>query len=156
MRRMKCYKCRTEVPEEAKFCSTCGAEQGFSEELIAQAVDGEQEAITELYNRTYNNAYYTVKALIKDEDTILDIVQDSYVKAFKNLNQLKEANKFRAWLKRICHNHAVDYLRKTKPVMFSAMSTNDEKIVEFEDDGRGHRSKRDFQTYKRNFEFFIR
>ena len=131
---MKCYKCRAEVPEEAKFCSTCGAEQGFSEELIAQAVDGEQEAITELYNRTYNNAYYTVKALIKDEDTILDIIQDSYVKAFKNLNQLKEANKFRAWLKRICHNHAVDYLRKTKPVMFSAMSTDDEKIVEFEDD----------------------
>lgn len=131
---MKCYKCRTEVPEGAKFCFKCGAEQGFPEDLIRRAMDGEQEAITELYNRTYNNAYYTVKALIKDEDTALDIIQDSYVKAFKSLNQLKEADKFRAWVKRICHNHAVDYLRKTKPVMFSAMSTDDEKVVEFEDD----------------------
>lgn len=131
---MKCYKCRAEVPEGAKFCPKCGAEQGFSEELIKRAADGEQEAITELYNRTYNNVYFTVKALIKDEDTALDIIQDSYVKAFKNLYQLQDSGKFRAWVKRICHNHAVDYLRKTKPVMFSAMSADDEKAVEFEDD----------------------
>ena len=109
-------------------------EQGFSEELIKRAIDGEQEAITELYNRTYNNAYYTVKALIKDEDTALDIIQDSYVKAFKSLNQLQETDKFRAWIKRICHNRAVDYLRKKKPVMFSAISADEERAVEFEDD----------------------
>lgn len=133
-RKMKCYKCRAEVPEGGKFCFQCGAEQGFSEELIKRAIDGEQEAITELYNRTYNNAYYTVKALIKDEDTALDIIQDSYVKAFKSLNQLQEADKFRAWIKRICHNRAVDYLRKKKPVMFSAISADEERAVEFEDD----------------------
>lgn len=131
---MKCYKCRTEVSAGAKFCSKCGAEQGFSEELMKRAADGEQEAVTELYSRTYNNAYFTVKALIKDEDTVLDIIQDSYVKAFKNLNQLKEADKFRAWIKRICHNQAVDYLRKTKPVMFSVLSADEERAIEFEDD----------------------
>lgn len=122
------------MPEGVKFCSKCGAEQGFDKDLIRRAVDGEQEAITELYNRTYNNAYYTVKSLISDEDTVLDIIQDSYVKAFKNLNQLQEPDKFRAWIKRIAHNHAVDYLRKTKPIMFSTMSTDDESVVEFEDD----------------------
>lgn len=131
---MKCYRCRAEIPEGETFCYQCGAEQGFPEELIKRAIGGEQEAITELYNRTYNNAYFTVKALIKDEDTALDIIQDSYVKAFKNLEQLQEADKFRAWIKRICHNQAVDYLRKTKPVLFSTMSTDDESTVEFEDD----------------------
>ena len=49
--------------------------------LIKNAKNGNQDAITELYNRTYNNVYFTVKALIKSEDTILDIVQDS--KLFK-------------------------------------------------------------------------
>lgn len=131
---MKCYKCRAVMPEGVKFCPQCGAEQGFDKDLIKRAADGEQEAITELYNRTYNNAYYTIKALISDEDTVLDILQDSYLKAFKSLNQLQEADKFRAWIKRIAHNHAVDYLRKTKPVMFSALSTDDESVVEFEDD----------------------
>lgn len=72
--------------------------------------------------------------MIKSEDTILDIVQDSYVKGFKNLSQLQDPDKFRAWIKRIAHNSAVDYLRKTKPVMFSTMSTEDDSFIEFEDD----------------------
>lgn len=131
---MKCFKCGTELPKEVKHCPECGETQGFSEELINRAKDGDQDAISELYNRTYNNVYFTVKALIKSEDTILDIVQDSYVKGFKNLSQLQESDKFRAWMKRIAHNSAVDYLRKAKPVIFSTMSTEEDEVIEFEDD----------------------
>lgn len=131
---MKCFKCGTELPKKSKFCPKCGQAQGFSEELINGAKNGDQDAISELYNRTYNNVYFTVKALIKSEDTILDIVQDSYVKGFKSLSQLQEPDKFRAWMKKIAHNRAVDYLRKTKPVLFSTMSTENDEIFEFEDD----------------------
>lgn len=131
---MKCFKCGAELPPESKVCSKCGEYQGFSEELINKAKNGNQDAISELYNRTYNNVYFTVKALIKSEDAILDIVQDSYVKGFQSLSQLQDPDKFRAWMKRIAHNRAVDYLRKTKPVMFSTLSTEDNEVVEFEDD----------------------
>ena len=131
---MKCFKCGAKLEADSKLCPKCGEPQGFSLDLIENAKKGNQNAITELYNRTYNNVYFTVKALIKSEDTILDIVQDSYVKGFKNLSQLQDPDKFRAWIKRIAHNSAVDYLRKTKPVMFSTMSTEDDAFIEFEDD----------------------
>ena len=131
---MKCFKCGAKLEADSKLCPKCGEPQGFSLDLIENAQKGNQNAITELYNRTYNNVYFTVKALIKSEDTILDIVQDSYVKGFKNLSQLQDPDKFRAWIKRIAHNSAVDYLRKTKPVMFSTMSTEDDSFIEFEDD----------------------
>lgn len=72
--------------------------------------------------------------MVKDEDTVLDILQDTYVKAFASLNQLQDASKFRAWVKRIAYNKTVDYLRKAKPVMFSQMSTDADEMIEFEDD----------------------
>ena len=131
---MKCFNCSAPIDDSARFCPRCGANQGFSDELIARGIAGDQSALTELYNKTYDNVYYTVKALIRDEDTALDIMQDSYLKAFRNLSTLKEADKFRAWIKRIAHNNAVDYLRRTKPVMFSAMPTDEDGAeIEFED-----------------------
>lgn len=131
---MRCFKCGADLPPESRYCSECGEYQGFSAELIERAKNGDQDAMTELYMRTHNNVYHTVKALIQSDDTVLDIVQDSYVKGFHNLSQLQDPDKFRAWMKRIAHNLAVDYLRKARPVMFSALSTEDHEVVEFADD----------------------
>ena len=64
----------------------------------------------------------------------MDILQDSYVKAFRNLHQLREPDKFRAWMKRIVHNGAVDWLRKRKPAVFSEMSYDSEGTVDIPDD----------------------
>lgn len=131
---MKCFNCGNILSDDAKFCSRCGEEQGFSKELTDRAMSGDESALTELYRRTYPFVYKTVSVLIKNEDVVLDILQDSYVKAFQNLGQLKEPDKFRAWVKRIAHNRAIDYLRKAKPVMFSQMSLEADETVEFADD----------------------
>ncbi len=134
---MKCFQCGQSLPGDTRYCSRCGAYQGFSPELLEKARNGEESALTELYQRTYNSVYYTVKALISSEDTALDIVQDTYVKAFRSLHQLKEPEKFRAWMKVIARNKAVDYLRKTKPAVFSDLSSR-EDMVEFEDQRPEH------------------
>lgn len=130
---MKCYKCQAELSADAKFCAKCGAPQEFTQEQIDKAIQNDQIVITELYNRTYNNVYHTIKAMIKEEDTVIDIAQDTYLKAFASLEQLQDPTKFRAWIKRIAHNKTVDYLRKKKPIMFSQMSADEDGAVEFED-----------------------
>ena len=132
---MKCRRCGKEIQAEAAFCPSCGASQAFTAELIRRAGENDPAAIEELYERTYGSVYATVRALVKDEDTALDILQDSYLKAFRSLDRLQEPEKFQAWIKRIAHNRAVDVLRQRKELTFSDLETEGTNApLDFEDD----------------------
>ncbi len=111
---MKCYKCKREMPEDAKFCPMCGSAQEFTRELIDRAIGNDQAAITQLYNMTKDNVYYTIKTMISDEDIAQDLTQDTFFKAMKNLGQLNEPAAFREWIKKIARNMTIDILRKRK------------------------------------------
>ena len=89
----------------------------FTEKLIRRAAGGDQQAITELYELTYSSVYKTVKSMVADEDSVLDIVQDSYIKGFQSLEQLDAPENFRAWMKRIAVNKAKDYLKRKKKLI---------------------------------------
>ena len=132
---MKCFNCNTTLPEGTEICPKCGQSLMVSQDLIDRAKSNDQDAIADLYNRTYDSVYSTLKFILKDDDAALDVLQDSYIKAFRSLDQLQEASKFPAWIKRIAHNRAIDELRKAKPVNFSDMVPEDsDEVLEFEDD----------------------
>ena len=88
-------------------------------DIVLLAQSGDQEAIAELYEQSYNSVYQSVRAIIKDEEDALDIVQDSFIKGFQNLDKLDDPEKYQAWMKKLASNTALDYLRKKKPILFS-------------------------------------
>ena len=110
----------------------------ITKEMLALAAKGNRYAIEDLYEITYNSVYKTVRILISDEDTVLDILQDSYVKAFQSLEQLQDPDNFRPWLKRIATNKAKDYLKKKKPILFSEMAAEDGEEIDFRDENIAH------------------
>ena len=110
----------------------------FTGKMIRKAAAGDQNAITELYELTYSSVYKTVKSMIADEDTVLDIVQDSFIKGFQSLDQLDTPENFRAWMKRIATNKAKDYLKKKKPILFTDMANEDGEEIEFLDERIAH------------------
>ena len=110
----------------------------FTGELIRKAAAGDQNAITKLYELTYSSVYKTVKSMIADEDTVLDVVQDSFIKGFQSLVQLDAPENFRAWMKRIATNKAKDYLKKKKPILFTDMANEDGEEIDFRDDCIDH------------------
>lgn len=110
----------------------------ITKEMIALVAKGDQNAIEELYRLTYNSVYKAAKVLIQDEDTVLDVVQDSYVKAFQSLDQLDSPENFRAWVKRIATNKAKDYLKKKKPILFTDMAGEDGEEIDFRDECLDH------------------
>ena len=104
-------------------------------EVVRSAATGNQSALTKLYELTYNDVYNTALFLLKDEDTALDIMQDSYIKAFSSLDTLTDQTRFLPWIKRIVRNLSIDQLRKKKPVVFSAMMEDEEAgLPDFEDE----------------------
>ena len=65
----------------------------------------------------YHNHYERIKkfifALVKDEWVADDLIQETFIKVQKNLNQLRETSKMSSWIFRIAYNLCQDHFRKT-------------------------------------------
>ena len=94
--------------------------------LVLEAQKGNQQAMAALYEQCYRRACYLARQLVKDEDEVQDILQESYIKAFSHLNTLQEPDKFQAWLGRIVTNKCKDYLKQKRPMTFSDAFTDEE------------------------------
>ena len=81
--------------------------------LLDQARQGDESAFVELYRRYYPDVYRVCLYFSNlDADEAKDILQESFVRAFRNLNKLKEGEKFRSWLLTIARNRCLTYLGK--------------------------------------------
>ncbi|EHQ90768.1 RNA polymerase sigma factor [Desulfosporosinus youngiae] len=66
----------------------------------------------ELYERCYHRVFTAVNLIVRDPELTKDAVQEGFYKAFCNVQQLREKNKFCAWVIRIAINQAKNMLRK--------------------------------------------
>ena len=84
---------------------------GSSEELtqwVRRAARGEESAFSELYRRTRPMVARLVGGFAPlDADEVEDVIQETYVRAFKALPRLKEPGAFEAWLLSIARNRAI-------------------------------------------------
>lgn len=88
-------------------------------EWVEKAKANDKEAIQSLYNETKNHAYFIALQCMHKESDALDVLQDSYIKAFRCLDQLDEGANFGKWFHRIVVNTSKDYLKKKKPTLFT-------------------------------------
>ena len=92
---------------------------------VSKAKHGNQDALSILYNENYRAVLFAIRSVIKDEDEAMDILQDTFVKAFNSLDQLKDPEKFTAWVKQIAVNNALQNAKKKKPILFSQMQSSE-------------------------------
>lgn len=104
-------------------------------QAVDLAMEGKEEGYNYLYQQTSQKSYYVALKYMKQEDAALDVLQDAYIKAFQNLEQLQDAEKFPAWFSKVVANKALDELKKKKAVLFSQIETEDSTVESlFEDD----------------------
>ena len=86
------------------------------EELIRKIKNGEKEGISLLYDRYARLLLGVVTRIIGDKETAEDILQEVFVKVWKNIGQYdSQKSKFYTWLINISRNTALD---KTKTRYF--------------------------------------
>ena len=84
------------------------------EELIARCKAGERSAYHQLY-RLYSKSMYNVAyRIVWDEDDASDVLQESFISAFNNLDHYRGDATFGAWFKRIVINKALNMLKRKK------------------------------------------
>ncbi|MGI8663382.1 MAG: RNA polymerase sigma factor [Acidimicrobiales bacterium] len=80
------------------------------EALVDAARDGDQQAFEQLVRATYADTYTLAHRLTGDEEDARDVVQESYLRAFKGLRRFRGDAQFTTWLYRITANCASTHL----------------------------------------------
>jgi len=68
----------------------------------------------ELVNRYKNRLYVDVFRLTRNRMDTEDLLQDIFLKAYKNISKLKEKKNLGAWLYRLAIAETIDKLKKPK------------------------------------------
>src|ERR1022692_3638631 len=103
---------------------------------VAQARSGEPTAWDTLFRRYQLPLYVYVFELVRDEQTSLDIVQETFINAARHIGSLREDGKFGSWLFGIAHQKCIQHWRKhsAKEILFDEVSESPDEFENSPDD----------------------
>ena len=84
------------------------------------------EEIVNLYQRDLVNFHYR---FVGNKPEAEDLAQDTFIKAYKKFDTLKEPDKLKSWLFQIARNTVIDFFRKNKNRPFALDSSILENIA---------------------------
>lgn len=80
--------------------------------IVDRVLKGDTEAFNLLVVQWEKPIYNFILRLIGDREEAMDLCQESFMKAYRELGSLKDRDRFSAWLYRIAHNTCYSRLRK--------------------------------------------
>jgi RNA polymerase sigma-70 factor (ECF subfamily) len=82
--------------------------------LMARLARGEREALGPLMARYQRRLYRLALGYLRNADDALDVVQETFVRAYVHAGRWKDTHTVSAWLTRIAVNQAIDAYRREK------------------------------------------
>lgn len=98
-------------------------------DLIEGCRKNNRKAQLRVYELYYKAMFNTSYRIVNNSAEAEDIMQESFLDAFKKINIYQGTGTFGSWIKRIVINKSLDYLKKSKPDTLSI----DDKEIELED-----------------------
>ena len=107
-------------------------ERQIDQELVERAQQGDTKAFEMLvvkYNRRLGRL---LSRFIKDEHEVNDVVQESFIKAYRALPNFRGDSAFYTWLYRISINTAKSFLANNnkRPIMSSDITNGDGEVMD--------------------------
>ena len=92
----------------------------LTDERVVEVVRKDNDSYSEIIKRYQEKLLRYATYLIKDEERAADVVQNTFIKVYINLNAFHTKKKFSSWIYRITHNEAMNMVKKyKKEVMMS-------------------------------------
>lgn len=82
------------------------------QELISKlkSTDAKQEAFRELLKQYKERLYWHIRKIVLNHDDADDVLQNTFIKIYNNINIFKEESKLYSWMYRIATNEAITFL----------------------------------------------
>lgn len=97
------------------------------DELVERCKNGDRQGYKDLYQQYSKAMYNTCLRILNNIQDAEDILQESFIEAFKNLSSFEYRTSFGGWLKQICINRSINQLKKRK---IDWLFTDDPEIYE--------------------------
>lgn len=81
------------------------------EQLISDCIANNRSAQEKLYHRFFPELYSYCRRWVRDEETILSLVNDSFLKIFLKLHTLKSISSLQPWMQTILRNAIYSHFR---------------------------------------------
>jgi len=75
---------------------------------------GEVNAFAELVERYQARLLQYALGMVGDGDTAADLVQESFIKAYRTLEQCRDSELFGSWIFRVVRNRCLDHLKRSR------------------------------------------
>jgi len=80
--------------------------------IIQRVIDGDRNAFEELVLNNQKNVYNLALKMTRNEEDALDISQEAFLKAFRQIGSFRGESRLSVWLYRLTYNLCIDFLRK--------------------------------------------
>lgn len=95
------------------------------EALVQRCLNGERKAYRDLYNQYSQAMYHVIVRIVGQRSEAEDLLQESFIKVFKQLNHFKSRSSLGAWIKKICINTSLTQLKKKQRFEIVELNSNE-------------------------------
>jgi RNA polymerase sigma-70 factor (ECF subfamily) len=99
--------------------------------IIEGCIAGERRSQERVYELFYGKMMAVCLRYTKNHDQAKDILQDGFIKAFRNMTAFNQEGSFEGWIRRIMVNTAIDHFRRAKHSYL--LLGEDRNMEDFED-----------------------
>jgi RNA polymerase sigma factor (sigma-70 family) len=98
-------------------------------DLIKGSIAGDRRMQEELYRRFAPKMYAVCLRYANNTNDAQDLLQEGFIKVYKNLHRFRAEGSFEGWVRRVFVNTSIEHFRK-KTAQLSSVSEKEENTIE--------------------------